>query len=440
MPKPNDGFSSAEKAYMIANKFFQENNIICFNDTFYYFKDGTFRIEDTRNTYAWIGKEYMNRWITPITGNQSREVARLIQDITYNEYRKQIKRMDEQKGNFINIKSGIMNLDTLEVKPYTKEDFQFHKLPFDYIEKPSCPVFAKFLTTSMNFEWGAPADKEDYNKVMHFVQEWMGYSMIPGNPYHKALILYGGGRNGKGVLMDIWSYILGSHNVSSVDIKGINDGDTIFMTKNKLVNFAGDIQTGQQLDTGVIKSAVAGEKVVVNEKYKAQYDMNFTAKLVIACNDLPYIKSVGAAIKERFFILPFVRIFEEHERDPYLKDKLKGDEAAHIFSWAINGLKRLMERGRFDPPERCHISSADYLKNHDTIAMWMDDDDLSKKGERAKRAEVWKHYKDYCKDSNLYILPKYKFFEKLQSMGHVPLRLGGTFYVEDLKLPNQTIL
>lgn len=426
----------AEKAYMVAKIFFNENNIISFNKTFYFYKDGIFRLESNENTMAWINKVYIGRY-GPTSSGQIHEVATMIQNLTYEEHRKAIKQLDETKGNKINIKSGIMDLETLEIKPYEKSDFCFHKLPFDYIKEPSCPAFAKFLTSSMNFE--QECEPNDFKEVMQFIQEWMGYTLIPGNPFHKALILYGSGRNGKGVLMNIWSHILGEYNVSSVDIKGINDGDTVFMTKNKLVNFSGDIQTGQQLDTGVIKSAIAGEKVVVNEKYKPQYDMNFTAKLIIACNDLPYIRSVGAAIKERFYLLPFIRIFEENERDPYLKDKLK-KEAAHIFSWAVNGLRRLMERGYFVPPQRSLLSSSDYLKSHDSIGMWLDEDDIKKKGEKAKRAEVWRSYKDYCKDSNIYIMQKFKFFQQLSNLGFRPVRINGTYYIEDMELPNQTLV
>lgn len=434
-----EGLSMADKALMVGNKFFDENNIICLNDSFYYFKNGIFRLEDNRSTKAWISKEYLRICQKPTTSNQISEVMRVIQDKTYNEFRKQIKKMNDPRTDTINLKSGIMNLNTLEVREYTKEDFCFHKLPFDYVDKFFCPEFSKFLTSSMNFKPNEPTDKEDYLNVMHFIQEWMGYSLIPGNPLHKGLILYGSGRNGKGVLQDIWSYILGPHNVSYVDIKGINDGKTVFMTKNKLVNFSYDIEAGQQLDTGIIKSAVAGEKVMVDEKYKAQYDMDFTAKLVIACNDLPYIKNAGAAIKERFYILPFLRTFTEAERDPTLKEKLR-EEAAHIFSWAIQGLKRLKHRGFFIAPERSSLSSNEYLKNNDSLAMWVDEDDLRKEGEKAKRTDVWTNYKNYCQNSNIYTLPKPRFFNKLREIGFREFKSNGIWYVLDMQLPNQTIL
>lgn len=431
--------SNPDRAAIVAIKFFKQNNIICFNDTFYYYKNGIFRMEDLRNTHAWISKEYASQWATATTTAQIKEVGRMIQDLTYNEYRKAIKLMNDQRGNFINVLSGILNLETLEIKSYEKSDFCFHKLPFDYIDDASCPDFAKFLTTSMNFEWGGATDSEDYKQVMQFIQEWMGYTLIPGNPFHKGMILYGSGRNGKGVLTDIWSYILGEHNVSFVDIKGINDGKTVFLTRNKLANFSYDIESGQQLDTGIIKSAVAGEKVMVDEKYKAQYDMNFTAKLIISCNDLPYIRNAGAAIRERFYVLPFLRTFNENERDPNLKQKLR-KEAAHIFSWAVNGLKRLMDRGYFIAPERCHLSANDYLKSNDTIAMWVDEDNIRQEGQRAKKSEAWKYYKEYCQNGNFYTISKSKFYSKVIEAGFEEIKSNGERYFKNMYLPNQTLV
>lgn len=426
-----------EKAAIVASKFFNEKNIICFNDNFYYFKNGIFRLEDTRNTHAWISKEYASQWATATTTTQIKEVARMIQDSTYNEYRKAIKIKDDNKGSFINLLSGILNLDTLDVKPYEKEDFQFHKLPFDYIEKPSCPEFAKFLTSSMNFDDNP--DKEDYVRVMEFIQEWMGYSLIPANPFQKALIFYGSGRNGKGVLTDIWSYILGQHNVSFVDIKAINDGTGIFMTKNKLANFSYDIEAGQQLDTGVMKSASVGEKVTVKELYKPPYEINFTAKIILSCNDLPYIKNAGAAVRERFYILPFLRTFTEAERDPYLKNKLRA-EAAHIFSWAVNGLKRLMKRGYFIAPERCNMSANDFLKSNDTISMWIEEDNVKKDGVKVKKTEAWKHYRNYCQSGNFFLPSKSKFYTKVLEAGFREIKINGERFFLDMELHNQTIL
>ena len=53
-----------------------------------------------------------------------------------------------------------------------------------------------------------------------------------------------------------------------------------------------------------------------------------------------------------------------------LIDKLKSEDS-HIFSWAVNGLKNLRERGRFDVPARCKYSMENYLKDNDSVEIWL---------------------------------------------------------------------
>jgi putative DNA primase/helicase len=436
----------ADKFYSVAKKFTDEHNLIYFKGTPYLFNEGIWREEDKENTMAWIGKEYTKAYTEPALKKDKSEMLSMIQDDTYNQYRKQIKYLSQKRDKkTVNTKEGVLSLKDYNVKSYEKEDFAFHKLPFNYIEKPKCPTMQKFLTTSMGWDWNEKKNEailtkdtiEDYIKIMQFIQEWMGYSLVPGNPMEKCLIMHGSGRNGKGKLQEIWKYIVGAHNVSSVDIKGINDGTVIFQTKNRLINFSYDLEDGQQLDTGVIKSAISGETMTVNEKYKPQYEMDFTAKLIIACNNLPFIKDTGFAIRERIHFLPFTKEFSEEERDIYLGEKLKA-EAEDIFSWAINGLRRLQGRGHFDVPERCKKANRSYMKDNDSISNWIDEDHIVETTSKCKRSEVWKAYRYYCRESNFKPVGKIKFYKVMEKRFNLILS-NGEYYFDGLKIPNQTI-
>ena len=440
----------ADKIYSIAKKFIDEHDLIYFKGTAYLFNEGIWREEDKENTLAWIAKEYLRAFTEPPLRKDKAEVLDMIRDSTYNEYRKQIKYLGEKRSKeSVNTKDGVLSLKTYKTKPYEKEDFAFHKLPFNYIESPECPVMMRFLTTSMGWDWTSNKQEEkpdikneedllEYVKVMYFIQEWMGYSLIPGNPMEKCLIMHGSGRNGKGKLQEIWKYIIGPHNVSSVDIKGLNDGTMIFQTKNKLINFSYDLEDDQQIDTGVIKSAISGESMTVNEKYKPQYEMDFTAKLVIACNNLPHVKDTGFAIRERIHFLPFTREFEEHERDIDLGQKLKA-EAGQIFSWAINGLKRLQKRGHFDVPDRCKKANRGYMKDNDSVSNWIEEDKIKQENSKCKRGEVWKAYKYYCRESNFKPIGKIKFYKIMEARGFEKSLSNGEYYFNGVAVPNQTI-
>ena len=423
--------SSAEKMSMVAHKFFNENNIIYFHGIFYLYNDGIWRIESTENTEAWIAKEYLKLHAEPAMERHKKEITKMIQDMTYNTYRKKIKELNENaRRKQINIKSGILNLNDFSICSYTKDDFCFYKIPFDYIKEPQCPLLSRFLTSSMGF--GEVVDTDDYRKVMKFIQEWMGYTLMPGNPHEKALLLMGRGRNGKGTLLHIWHHILGKENVSTLGLDALNHPQMVHLTRHKLANLSKDSNANSQLDTETIKSAVAGEEVSANPKYIAPYDFKFTAKLIMACNDLPFTKSTDENIRERFYVIPFDCQFTEQQRDRFLKQKLE-TESEQIFSWAVNGLRSLELRGHFDPPERCIVSLNRYMTDNNSIAMWLEEGELTDPKRRCKRSDAWKDYKLYCEDSKLHPFSKSRFFRQMEKQGFRLSLIDGGWWYNGLK-------
>jgi len=426
-----------DKNNAVALKFVNKNKLIYFEKHFYLYNEGIWRLESDENTEAWISQTYSTMYEEPPSSQQIKEIIKMITTHTYAKYRKEIKYRNEilNIGNTINTKSGILNLDTLKLKEYKFEDndFCFYKLPFDYSPVSICPpVMRRFLTTSLGYEESGPFDDE-YQKLISFVQEWIGYTLTGGNLYHKALILYGEGGNGKGVLTDIWEYIVGRFNCSFVDIRYLNDGSQIFMTRNKLINFSKDLENDQQLDTGTIKSAVAGETLIANEKYKGQIEITFTAKMVIACNELPFLRSAGNAVRRRFYILPFLRVLKEDEQDRYLFNKLK-DEAQQIFSWAVQGYKNLKARGGFDSPGRCVHSLANYVKNNDSVQVWIEEGKLFEPEGKSRTVDTLKDYTIFCELSGMKALGRNKFHERMELKGYTKKVFNGVEYFTNIRL------
>lgn len=432
-----NALSAAERMHAVALKLFREHSLIHFDSGFFLWNEEVWRQESDENTYSWIASEWMRMHYSPCLERQKAEIAKMLRDLTYGEYRRQIKhRMEGAMADCVSVKSGMLDLRTLETRPRKKEDFVFQKLPFDYVPDPKCPELARFLSTSMGFGWPAEGDMEDYRRVMGFIQEWMGYTLSPLNPFEKALIMHGEGRNGKGVLQKIWAKVLGRQNVSHVDIVGINDGREIFMARNKLANFSSDTTAGQQLDTAVLKKAISGEIVTAHEKYKPEYEMPFTAKIIMLCNEMPFVRDTGASVRERFHVLPFRKVFGETERDPMLLSRLE-EEAEQIFSWAVNGLVRLRKRGRFDLPARCMEAAEGHLLENDSVEEWLREDGCRVDGAKAERKEAWRHYRHWCMQAGLKAGGKTRFYSKLERKGFEVCASEGTRMFRGLLLPNQ---
>jgi len=431
--------AQSEKYLKIAMKFVNDKALIIFNKTAFFYHEGIWREESWENTRAWIFAEYTNSYTLPATSSQVGEIMTMIEALTYEKYRINIKyKLSDHKANEVNLKSGILNLDTMKTREYTKDEFKFSRLQFDLKEKYNAPLFFRFLDTSMGYldhKFKNGEEAEEYQDIINFVQEWMGYSLTMGNPFERALILTSKGRNGKGTLLHIWSKIVGKENCSSLSLTALNNPQSIEATKNKVINFSYDSTKGGQLDTETIKCAVSCEPVEASTKFKPNFAFDFTAKLVIACNDLPFTSNTDANVKDRFHILPFNAEILEEDRDITLKTKLE-DEAEDIFAWAIEGLKRLMNRGHFKLPIICKKAMGEYLTDNDTLIQWLEDTDLAEETRQAKRSEVWVSYRDWVKEGGMKPYGRSKFFKRLKQKGFQETRVtGGDVYIVGLKPP-----
>jgi P4 family phage/plasmid primase-like protien len=432
-------FTKDEKVFYIANKLVKELDYICIRDTFYHYSNGLWEKVHPQFMAAWISQKYMQQQdFGTISISQTKEIIAQIKSITITHYQDDIhKAFSVKTSNEAYLKDYILELDTLNRREYTREDFVFHKLLFNYkSENFECPIFKNFMLSIFGFSL---IDQNlerltEFKSTMNFIQNWMGYTLVHGNPYHVALIMVGAGRNGKGTLIKVWKSLLGEENVSYIDLSGINDGQQICLTKNKLVNFSNDLKDGQQLDTGVIKSAISGEEVTGKEVYKAPESFNFSAKLVIATNELPYAKNTSVALSERIHILPFNQTFIKDNQDIELSDKL-AKEIEDIFSWAVKGLINLRKQGKFIIPETVKNAVSEFIEEQDPIKLWIKEDNVEVEGARSVKKQAYKSYQNHCKESGKKPLGKVNFYKKMQQMGFSTIRQEGYDYFENIKMP-----
>jgi hypothetical protein len=95
--------------------------------------------------------------------------------------------------------------------------------------------------------------------------------------------------------------------------------------------------------------SISGEDTLtVDRKYKEAWIGRIPSRIVILTNELPRLSDSSGALANRFVILQFAESFLGRE-DHGLGDALLS-ELPSIFNWALDGLERLNERGRFVQP------------------------------------------------------------------------------------------
>jgi len=181
-------------------------------------------------------------------------------------------------------------------------------------------------------------------------QEIVGYCLIADTRYQKFFVLIGSGSNGKSVALTMLTELLGDENVSSVPIEDFADKFALESTVDKLANIVNEVEDSKRLPEGIIKKYVSAERITVTRKHLKDIQVKPTARLLLSTNEMPAFKDRSNGMSRRFVPLRFPISIPPEERDPLLVSKLV-PELPGIFLWALDGLRRLHQRGDFELPE-----------------------------------------------------------------------------------------
>ena len=96
----------------------------------------------------------------------------------------------------------------------------------------------------------------------------------------------------------------------------------------------------------MLKQITAGDRLYLDRKGIAGVDIKPTARLVLATNNRPPLGDRSQGLWRRLLLVPFRVSIPESQQDRQLARKLRG-ELPGILNWALDGLIRLRQQGRF---------------------------------------------------------------------------------------------
>jgi putative DNA primase/helicase len=88
----------------------------------------------------------------------------------------------------------------------------------------------------------------------------------------------------------------------------------------------------------------------------------------------------------------------ENERDPKIKHAIE-QEGAGILNWALEGLRRLKERGHFEVPAGVEDATKQFRENNDVPALFIDDRCVRGTDFEVAAAKLYREYKYWCEEN-----------------------------------------
>lgn len=313
----------------------------------------------------------------------------------------------EPVSEFINMRNGLLDWRTGALKPFSPDVLSTVQLGVQWRPDAICPEFDRFLAQVV------PADMID------LVWELIGYMMFSGNPLHKAVMLMGTGRNGKGTFLRVLNALLGVRNLTAVSLHDLNN--TRFSTVSlfgKLANIAGDID-GTYLESTAMFKAITGQDVISAEhKGRDRFDFTAWAVPVFSANKIPGSSDVTTGYLSRWLIVPFPNDFTGRE-DRTLDDRLQVDsELEGIAVKAIPALCRLMARGDFELPLSGEEARSEFTRRVDQVRTWLDECcKIDNTYGWVARTHLYTDYKAWTVRDGNKPLKASEFYDRLRSAG-----------------------
>jgi putative DNA primase/helicase len=317
--------------------------------------------------------------------NKVGEVIDFIKASTYADRR-------EEPPNLIPLENGVLNLDTMELKPHSPEYMFFNKIPVKYNPQAKCPSIDKFLREITNGE-------DD----VALLEEWTGYCLFREYFIAKALMLVGEGANGKSTFLSLLKSFLGAKNVSGRSLQELEENRFAKADLHtKLANIHADLPDQALQRTGMFKMLTGRDWITAERKFQNSFNYVNYAKLTYSANMVPGVFDDTGAFFRRWHIVVFPNTFEADRADPYLIHKLTTEEElSGLLNRALEKLKKIRMTGSFSNSKTTDEIKEDYIRKSSPIASFvMDEIEVDSEGWIVKK-ELYSAFARYCREFKL---------------------------------------
>jgi P4 family phage/plasmid primase-like protien len=307
-------------------------------------------------------------------------------------------------GPHIVVVNGTLNVETGELKPHTPEHYSLSKLPVKFDPSLDCPAFKKFLSEVL------------YPEDIPVIQEWFGYCLWRGYPAQAAMLLVGGGSNGKSTLISVLKALLGIENISSVSLQELeNNRFAKADLFGRFANLYADLPNSALKSVGTFKMITGGDPVRGENKFQRSFEFVNFAKLMFSCNVVPEVYEDTAAFFRRWIIIQFPNTFDGAKADRDLLVKLTAPmELSGIMNWALEGLSRLRANGwQFSHSKSTEEVKQDYIRRSSPMRAFLMDCTVLQPDGVIPKKNLFNAFVKYCAKMKLPTVTSDTFFKNL---------------------------
>lgn len=292
----------------------------------------------------------------------------------------------------LNVQNGVINLQTGELRQASPNQRFTSVAPVLYSKKDNeSGIWGNFIKSTF-------PDPE----LRKYVQRSIGYLISGLNREQVFFIWYGSGANGKSVLSQCISAVLGEAFFKSSQFSIFT---TSVQVEAKLREFgrlrgarivvASEPKEGSRFDTGCLKEVTGGEAVVGRHLFCNSFTYTPTWKLVFMANNLPKVTETDFGTWRRIRAIPFTKQVPIQEQDRGLAYKLTSNHKEEILSWFVEGAIEYFKNGL----KTCSLveeATEEYKKSEDIIGNWIEENCYLGADITESPSMLWKDFESWA--------------------------------------------
>ncbi|MFD8079018.1 phage/plasmid primase, P4 family [Streptomyces sp. NPDC059718] len=239
-------------------------------------------------------------------------------------------------------------------------------------------------------------------RTADFLHLLLGYSISGDVGAQVMPFLYGHGKNGKSVLLDVMLQLMGDYADAAPPgflMAKVFEGHPTDLAElhGRRIIVCSELKPGDRFDEARVKLLTGGDKLKARRMRQDFFSFHPTHKLWLLGNHRPEVNTGGFAFWRRMRLIPFERVVPEERKIDNLASVLVREEGPGILAWLVAGARRYFS-GEKDlaGPDRVQVATTAYAETEDHVGRFLIEACKIGDGLRAEQAQLYGAYSRWC--------------------------------------------
>ncbi|MFJ4910707.1 phage/plasmid primase, P4 family [Streptomyces sp. NPDC093249] len=240
------------------------------------------------------------------------------------------------------------------------------------------------------------------HKLIGFLHELLGYSITGDVGAQIMPFLYGQGKNGKSVLLEVMVKLLGDYAdaappgfLMARPFEG-HPTDLAELHGRRII-VCSELKPGDRFDEARVKLLTGGDRIKARRMRQDFFSFTPTHKLWLLGNHRPEVGTGGYAFWRRMTLIPFERVVATDRQIDNLADVLVTEEGPGIMHWLVRGAGRYLEGPRdLTGPDQVRTATTAYAETEDHTGRFLGECCTLHPAMRAEQRQLYNSYTGWC--------------------------------------------